>query len=634
MKKIFYIFFALIISLGLSACEEKKTGNENNVVLRTIDNISEYVVVRGDKSSNDETKCATSLRKAINTATEAALGVKTDFYNNKYEILVGKTDREQSIAALKGLKYHDYTIKLDGNKIVIAGGSDKALGDAVEFFKTNFIDTDKKTVKAPTGAGYTYKGSYLLDRLTVEGVSIEKFKIFNKSLEDVTPLLSQIRDAFGYDLPIENKEMLENEHYIIFDGTELIAHKYGIYIENGNIVIKGSAHSLEKAIETFFGSFFLEKEIKEYDLTSLDKLEGSTGKKNIYTRDQLITVINQIYDDPNIIAIGEEVQGKTATCIEDCIVKFKDATGEMPGIMGIDLACYGIDLTKTDDVKLSSFICDLVDYTAEGGMVTASAHWANPSKTDPDRVRGNFGTINTLEAYEKNFTDLLTEGTEYNKFFKNELEVNARFFKALEENGVSIIWRPLHEANGGWFWFCTRQQEFTLDPKYVIDIWHYVYEYFTVECGLTNLVWCYGPNYSANVNDNPGSTMSTTYLYPGDDYCDMVGVDWYSSGNMEITKGDNYLRLIDLSRKPGAITEFGPSGSILGETIDEQPQLYNSMDLYGNLYELVREGYSFVYLLTWGGKWGIPAMGRGDELMQTDLCIGQAEVRAMFDALK
>ena len=58
------------------------------------------------------------------------------------------------------------------------------------------------------------------------------------------------------------------------------------------------------------------------------------------------------------------------------------------------------------------------------------------------------------------------------------------------------------------------------------------------------------------------------------------------------------------------------------------------MDLYGNLFELTRDGYSFAYLLTWGGSCGIPVMGRGDELMQTDLCIGQAEVRAMLEALK
>jgi hypothetical protein len=215
-----------------------------------------------------------------------------------------------------------------------------------------------------------------------------------------------------------------------------------------------------------------------------------------------------------------------------------------------------------------------------------------------------------------------------------ELAINARFFKALEENGVSIIWRPLHEANGNWFWFCIGQNGHWLEPEYVVNIWHYIYDYFQNQCGLTNLFWCYGPNQSPNVNDKPGSTMSPTYLYPGDEYCDMVGVDWYTGGSLEIANNENYLRLTDLSGKPGAITEFGPSGALVADKIEDQPKYYNSMDLYGNLYELLKEGHSFVYLLTWGGKWGIPAMGHGDELMQTDICIGQAEVKAMFDALK
>ncbi len=633
MKKLILVTALLVLCLIVSACGESTGTSGGAITLKSIENLSEYVVVRGETSSNDETMLATKLRKAINDATGASVGVKTDYYNSTYEILVGVTKRQQSIDVLENLRYYDYTIKKVGNKVVVAGGSDEALAKAVELFQNQFIDAEKKTVKIPGGDGYTYVGSYAFDKLTVEGVDISEFKLVNKSLEDAEAFAVQFRALCGAGIELYELDMIDDEHYIILDGTELVEHKYSIKMENGDIVIRGSAHSIDDAIKYFTDNIISGKG-KNVALTSADNYEGSTGKKETYTKEQLGKVIQQIYDDPNIMAIGEEVQGKDAYAIESCINKFYEATGEMPGIMGIDLACYGIDLTRIDDIKLSSYICDIVDYVSAGGMLTASAHWANPSKTNEDRVRGNFGTVNTLEAYEQAFTDLLTEGTEYNDFFKNELEINARFFKALEENGVPIIWRPLHEANGGWFWFCIRQQEFTLDAKYVVDIWHYVYDYFENECGLTNLYWCYGPNYSANIDDNPGSTMSTTYLYPGDEYCDMVGVDWYTGGNMEIMKGDNYLRLVDLARKPGALTEFGPSGSILGDTIEEQPSLYDSMDMYGNLYELVKEGYSFVYLLTWGGKWGIPAMGRGDELMQTDLCIGQAEVKAMFDALK
>ena len=633
MKKRFLsVFLVLLLALLTVSCGKEKS-DFDGITLETIDNLSEYVVVRSDYTlSKDEIKCADKLRTAIEDSTGISVGIKSDCDSNTYEILVGNTTRQQSIGAAQGLGYCDYKIKRDGDKIVIVGGSEEALATAVELFITKCIDTKKKTISVPTGDGYIYKQEYAYDKITVDGVDIVSFTVSNNSLEDSDAFAARLGELIGTKIGGIG-QYNKDKHYIILDGTETVTHKYSISIENGNIIIKGSANSLPIAMETFLGSYLSERGSKTVELTSGDNFEGSIGKKETYTKEQLMTVIEQVYNDPNKIIIGEEVQGKQATVIGDCITKFKDATGEMPGIMGIDLACYGIDLMNAEDKLVNSYICDIVNYVAGGGMLTISAHWDNPS--DPSkRVRGNFGTANTLEDYEKNFTDLITEGTEYNEFFKKELDVNARFLKALEENGVPVIWRPLHEANGNWFWFCTTQQKITLDSKYLVDVWHYIYDYFTNKWGLTNLLWCYGPNVSGNVADTPGGTMSTTYLYPGDDYCDMVGVDWYSSGNLEITNNYNYRQLTGLADKPGAITEFGAAGSILAESIEKQPELYNCMDLYEDLLELSEDEYSFVYLLTWGARWGVPAMGRGDEMMQTDLCIGQAEVKVMFDALK
>lgn len=635
MKKIICLVALLVLCFAISACGDSANTN-TQITLRPIENISEYVIVRGDSSTENETLMAQKLRTSINEATGASVVLKTDYYNNTYEILVGVTKRRQTTDTMKDLRYFDYTIKQLGNKIVIVGGSDESLEKAVDLFLTQFVDTEQKTVKVPTGEGYTYKATYAVDALTIDGLDVSEFKFHNNSLESTGDFIESLRTIVGADPVVHPEELLKDEHYIILDGTELIADKYSITVEDGNLIIKGSAHSLPTAIEYFENEVMKGKEIT---LTSSSNYEGSTGKKETYTKEQLGQVIQQLYDDPNIMAVGEEVQRTNAYAVENAIDIFYEATGQKPGILGIDLACYGIDLTMIDDRYLSSYVCDLVDYVADGGMVTASAHWANPSETDEDRVRGNFGTVNTREAYEKAFKDLLTEGTQYNEFFKAELEINARFFQALEDNGVPIIWRPLHEANGNWFWFCVGQQDHWLEPKYIIDIWHYVYDYFENECGLTNLYWCYAPNVSANVEDVPGKggSMSTTYLYPGDEYCDMVGVDWYEAGGTAIASEDNYLNLVDLSGKPGAITEFGVTGPLLADTIDKQPELYTCMDMYDTIYrELIAggDGYSFAYLLTWGAQWGVTAMSLGEELMNTDLCIGQAEVKAMFDALK
>ena len=154
--------------------------------------------------------------------------------------------------------------------------------------------------------------------------------------------------------------------------------------------------------------------------------------------------------------------------------------------------------------------------------------------------------------------------------------------------------------------------------------------------GLDKLLWNYSPNYSKNSDDltTRYNKMSTTYLYPGDDYCDIVGVDWYTKGESEIEQGDGYLRLIDKSQKIGGLNEFGPTGDLFANDESIQPTLYNSMDMYEDIMSLINKGYSFGWLHTWGAQWGIVAMGKGAEFMRTELALGRTDVKAMFDALK
>ena len=60
---------------------------------------------------------------------------------------------------------------------------------------------------------------------------------------------------------------------------------------------------------------------------------------------------------------------------------------------------------------------------------------------------------------------------------KNEISENARFLTALGDNGVTVIWRPLHEANGNWFWFCTNQgSNYILDPSYIVGVWKKIFK--------------------------------------------------------------------------------------------------------------------------------------------------------------
>lgn len=639
MKRVIYLMLGIILLLSLASCGETETNKGEGTKVQgvgvlPVSDIAEYKIVRGENCSDGEKSAAVDFHKTLMGIFDG-MKITADDVSTEKEILIGHTKRKESKAALEGLKYHDFVIKRDGDKIVIAGGSDESLAMALDLVKAKLLDGENARLLIPAEE-YRYIVEYKMDKLSYGGKDVGEFKIFNHSYMKNEDILSPLSLAYGYRLEVAEK-MTDEGGYIVLDGSGLIADEYKIEPKDGNIYISGSAHSLPAALEAFCSSYPKSFGTRSYSLTEKDVYEGSTGKKEIYTKDQLLTLIADVYADKNHVIVGQQLSGKTKHyVVEEDITKYEQATGEKPGIIGIDLACYGIDLMETTALDWSAYICDIVDYCADGGIITVSAHWANPSgnTNGQPKVRGNFGYTNSLEAYEQAFTELLTEGTEYNEIWMEEIDTEARFLAALRDNGVPLIWRPLHEANGNFFWYCIRQQNHTLDASYVVNIWKYIHNYFTNDKGLDNLIWCYAPNYSANIENKPGAHMSNTYLYPGDEYCDMVGVDWYSGGKMEITTNDNYLKLTQHAKKPGAITEFGPGGDVLAEKREDQPKLFSCMDLYGNLYALSKEGYSFVYVLTWTGDSGVEVMGRGDEYLAEEMTLSQSDVKALFDAMK
>ncbi len=643
MKKLFSSLFLTVFLVLLASCgggeAETPKKNDDATVINKIENLSDYVFVDMQSTNTTVNDVIKDLEDSIKSATGIKLKRQVAFKKSDYEILVGTTNREESINAAKGLGRNDYTIGKINNKIVIVGGSDEALLEAVKLFKSQFVDAEAKSIYLPEK--YTYVFHYPVEKLSVEGTPISEFKVYTgKSFIKESFVKEALSMTFDFEIEV-TEEMTEDGHYIILDATSFKYEDYSIAVENGNIVIHGSARSVEGALKDFGDKFLRPLGAKEYDLTSANKLEGKIEKKDIYTKEQLMQVITEVYEDEDHIIIGEQGRGMP-NCVASAIATFEKATGgHKPGILGFDFSTtpggiltqeYGGDY----QAKKSLMICEMLEYVADGGIITFSAHWPNPSGNYPDEdnlYRGVLGYDYSKAAFERAFTDLLTEGTKYNEFFNALLEEEAEFFLALQENGVPALWRPLHETNGNWFWFCTTMAGVTLDSSYIRDIWYYVYNYFESK-GIDNLLWVYAPSPSDNFEDKPGATMSPLYLYPGDEYCDIVGVDWYTEGDLELLDSGAYLKLIDHAGKPGALTEFGASGAALGEDGTADPELYSSMNVYRDLMELKEEGHSFSYLMTWGGSWSFGQMGEGEKFMNEEMTWGQAEVKMLFDQMK
>ena len=635
MKKYLLVFSVLGLWALIFASCGKMFIDSDTYILRNVENISDFVIVKRNSSSISETLLAADLRSEINDITGTSISVKTEDSKNQYEILLGKTSRKESIDETTELRYSDYTIKRKGDKIIVAGGSEEALKNAIEHFKEYYIDKEKKCVKIPIDDGYTYRGSYSFDSLKVDGVDISEFSIFYSGellLDENGNFLygTYIRQKFGVDMPLVKDNLLEDSHYIIIDNTGVIADEYSIDIIDGNIHLKGSCNTIDDAIEYLVGDFFGGNKNIKLKSGSIGTVM-SIGKKEMYTKDQLLSVLNDVYNNDNACIIGQQCNHGTVDMVARTVSDFESSTGQKPGIIGIDLGVYGVKLHKLTDELKSQLICEIVDYCGDGGIITSSAHWTNPSDTSQN-VRGNLDVTNsTKEEYEEDFRQVITEGTEYNKVFMRDVNAGAELFGYLQDNGVVCIWRPFHEMNGYWFWYCVTQEDITVDASCIVDMWKYLYNYYVNECNLNNLIWCYGPNYSGNVENVPGSTMSPMYCYPGDEYVDMVGVDWYTAADLEITKGDNYLQLVNETGKIGAITEFGPGSSVKG--------IYDTNELLMNLWTLKEMGYKFTYLLTWhsAGLQTVGAMGGetgGYDFMNEEYTLSQADVKAMLDKIK
>lgn len=349
------------------------------------------------------------------------------------------------------------------------------------------------------------------------------------------------------------------------------------------------------------------------------------------TKEQILNVLKKSYENSRYVLFGE--QCGTLEKPSNVITRYaENSGGHKPAVLGIDFNVYGFQLTKFGEgsPEWNEYLDQVADFADQGGIVTASSHLTNPFREygqGVDVCRGEFGGEDLWE-------ELLTEGTEINKKVKSELVAEGHFLLELQKRGVTVLFRPLHEANGGWFWFCARSHSKMdwLSPEYLRRFWKYIYNLYVNEIGLTNLIWVYGPNVSGN-NDSLGGVRNVLYYYPGDEYVDMVGVDWYTNDGKDI--GGHSYDLIMSTGKIAAITEFGPNGAIrLGNnfTVEQQAETYSAVDAVNTIKNCVKKGYKIAYTLTWGGIYGaFYRLGKAKEALDDPFCIDLERLNKLYE---
>ncbi|RQS26446.1 MULTISPECIES: glycosyl hydrolase [unclassified Burkholderia] len=98
---------------------------------------------------------------------------------------------------------------------------------------------------------------------------------------------------------------------------------------------------------------------------------------------------------------------------------------------------------------------------------------------------------------------------------QSEVDTVATQLQILKNNGVPVLWRPLHEASGGWFWWGAARSDGVSAATAYKALYKWLYNYLTTTKGLTNLIWVW------NGQDAD--------WYPGNSYVDVAGYDVYGT---------------------------------------------------------------------------------------------------------
>ena len=190
-------------------------------------------------------------------------------------------------------------------------------------------------------------------------------------------------------------------------------------------------------------------------------------------------------------------------------------TGKYPALTGYDF--IHLSYSPNDWINYGDITPAQTQWD-NNGLVTYMWHWNTPTNEGDDISTYSANSDFDIEA-------ALTEGTWQHDFIMNDIAKVAGYLKQLQDAGIPVIWRPLHEAagnydlygsmeEGAWFWWGGD------GAQAYKDLWIYVFNYMKDE-GLKNLIWVWTSQTSSYADID-------SEFYPGDQYVDIIGRDTYN----------------------------------------------------------------------------------------------------------
>ena len=225
-------------------------GTQEKVKLELVDKgTPNYVIVRDYKAGPKTVDAIAALVLAFKEVLNCEITVRECYADREVEedvpeekeILIGATNREESIQALDGKKASDYVIGIYGEKVVVAGGSDEYTATAIVRFMNLVVyeQGDRAAVKdgkkldlvfdseMAAAKEFNSTGTYSYNKAEICDARIDSYALIYPGSSKMstqyklfaTEMQTYIKKEAGYELPLYKDSRATADYEILVGDT-------------------------------------------------------------------------------------------------------------------------------------------------------------------------------------------------------------------------------------------------------------------------------------------------------------------------------------------------------------------------------------------------------------------------------
>lgn len=276
----------------------------------------------------------------------------------------------------------------------------------------------------------------------------------------------------------------------------------GIFIAEGNqtISIKCIEGNADIDCVELVNNTSLYEESEEISKTPINKNATENTKK-------LYSFLQENYGKSMVT--GQWVSGKENTELDTIF----DSTGAYPVIRFADMGNY---TNNSDDNANATAINDSILWAEDGGAVGLTWYWAAPTGSSSCyaedcsfQLSDAVTDVDIATKTPQELSKLLEQGeiSEETYALITDIDLVSTELKKLQTKDIPVLWRPLPEAGGGWYWWGASGVD---DYRW---LWNLLYQRMTEYHELNNLIWIWNGQSSSFTVDASTYDIASVDLY-------------------------------------------------------------------------------------------------------------------------